>query len=78
MPVPWVRRLTFGFSHTLSMSTLTLYSPMPDHPTDADPQPTNTPRRFLERTKATGRLVFHHVVKHTGVGIVCSVAYFDP
>ena len=24
------------------------------------------------------RVVGQHVVKHTGVGIVCAVAYFDP
>ena len=22
--------------------------------------------------------LYHHATKHTGVGIVCSVAYFDP
>jgi hypothetical protein len=63
------------------MSALTHYSLMPEYPTDVDdtsPRPRNVPRGFLERTKATGRLVFHHIVKHTGVGIVCSVAYFDP
>ena len=27
---------------------------------------------------ATVRAVVQHIVKHTGVGIVCAVAYFDP
>lgn len=56
---------------------------MPDHPTDLDDATTGSqtrdaPKGSLERAKATGRLLIHHIVKHTGVGIVCSVAYFDP
>ncbi|KAF8906679.1 putative transporter of the NRAMP family [Mucidula mucida] len=31
-----------------------------------------------ERAKRTALLVLHHAKKHTGVGIVCAVAYFDP
>lgn len=54
-----------------------------DHPTDLDDATTGSqtrdaPKGSLERAKATGRLLIHHIVKHTGVGIVCSVAYFDP
>ena len=26
----------------------------------------------------TGRIVAKHITKHVGVGIICSVAYFDP
>ncbi|KAI0082326.1 smf Mn2+ and Fe2+ transporter-like protein [Panus rudis PR-1116 ss-1] len=28
--------------------------------------------------KSTARIIARHVLKHTGVGIVCAVAYFDP
>ncbi|KAF5385119.1 hypothetical protein D9615_000895 [Tricholomella constricta] len=35
-------------------------------------------RSFSERVKATGTTIVHHAKKHTGVGIVCAVAYFDP
>ncbi|KAH9922018.1 natural resistance-associated macrophage protein [Epithele typhae] len=30
------------------------------------------------RAAYTARLVVHHLTKHVGVGIICSVAYFDP
>ena len=30
------------------------------------------------RLRQTGRVVMNHVIKHTGVGIICAVAYFDP
>ncbi|CAL1694684.1 unnamed protein product [Somion occarium] len=30
------------------------------------------------RIRSTSRVVVNHIVKHTGVGIVCAVAYFDP
>ncbi|KAK7034604.1 Manganese transporter smf1 [Paramarasmius palmivorus] len=30
------------------------------------------------RLERATRTVFHHVKKHTGVGLVCAVAYFDP
>ncbi|OJT04776.1 hypothetical protein TRAPUB_4570 [Trametes pubescens] len=30
------------------------------------------------RLTRSWRNVFHHVSKHVGVGIICSVAYFDP
>ena len=61
------------------MSDLTLYTLMPEHPTDgASAQHRSAPQAFLGRAKAAGGLVLHHVVNHTGVGIVCSVAYFDP
>ena len=35
-------------------------------------------RTFLQRLKQVGATAVHHAKKHTGVGIVCSVAYFDP
>ena len=34
--------------------------------------------QWKARIKSVASAVFHHAVKHTGVGIVCSVAYFDP
>lgn len=30
------------------------------------------------RLTRSWRTVFRHVSKHVGVGIICSVAYFDP
>ncbi|KAH7915686.1 natural resistance-associated macrophage protein-domain-containing protein [Hygrophoropsis aurantiaca] len=33
---------------------------------------------WVDRLHHVGYTVFHHAAKHTGVGIVCSVAYFDP
>lgn len=32
----------------------------------------------VSRFRRYARVVAHHTVKHTGVGIVCAVAYFDP
>ena len=39
-----------------------------------------TPLRpsFSDRLRHAGSLVAHHAKRHTGVGIVCAVAYFDP
>lgn len=38
-----------------------------------------TPQRsWLGHVKMGARAVAHHAKKHTGVGIVCAVAYFDP
>ncbi|OJA21566.1 hypothetical protein AZE42_10612 [Rhizopogon vesiculosus] len=40
---------------------------------------TTPPRKhWVDRLHHAGWTVFHHAQKHTGVGIVCSVAYFDP
>ncbi|OAX42092.1 Nramp-domain-containing protein [Rhizopogon vinicolor AM-OR11-026] len=40
---------------------------------------TTPPRKhWIDRLHHAGWTVFHHAQKHTGVGIVCSVAYFDP
>ncbi|TFK21529.1 natural resistance-associated macrophage protein [Coprinopsis marcescibilis] len=37
------------------------------------------PRRpWSERLKQAGKTTLHHLKKHTGVGAVCAVAYFDP
>ena len=33
---------------------------------------------MLLRAKKTSKAVLNHIIKHTGVGIVCAVAYFDP
>ena len=41
-------------------------------------QPQRTPQRWHSRLKSVAWTVFNHARKHTGVGIVCSVAYFDP
>ncbi|KAK7685361.1 hypothetical protein QCA50_011726 [Cerrena zonata] len=34
--------------------------------------------RTRTRIRQTGRVVVNHIMKHTGVGIICAVAYFDP
>ncbi|KAG5732397.1 Manganese transporter pdt1 [Termitomyces sp. T112] len=34
--------------------------------------------RLGERVKSVAQMVVHHFRSHTGVGIVCAVAYFDP
>ena len=33
---------------------------------------------WLERARKYAWIFIQHVSKHTGVGIVCAVAYFDP
>ncbi|KIM82213.1 hypothetical protein PILCRDRAFT_820595 [Piloderma croceum F 1598] len=43
----------------------------------AKPQSTRT-QRWKCRLKSAFSTVFNHATKHTGVGIVCAVAYFDP
>ncbi|KAI0050579.1 natural resistance-associated macrophage protein [Auriscalpium vulgare] len=56
-------------------------SPLPDDPLDAvraTPRPAQTRRPWSERIRVTSHVVWDHVVKHTGVGVVCAVAYFDP
>ncbi|KAF4573647.1 hypothetical protein EYR36_008165 [Pleurotus pulmonarius] len=35
-------------------------------------------KQWPSRLKSTGLTIYHHFRKHTGVGIVCAVAYFDP
>ncbi|KAJ3894222.1 natural resistance-associated macrophage protein-domain-containing protein [Lentinula edodes] len=39
-----------------------------------DPPKSNWTKKFL----SASRVVIHHVRKHVGVGLVCSIAYFDP
>lgn len=42
-------------------------------------QPTlSRSRRAYVRLRRSGRAAVQHLVTHTGVGIVCAVAYFDP
>ena len=36
------------------------------------------PYSWHSRFKSAAWTVFNHAAKHTGVGIVCAVAYFDP
>jgi hypothetical protein len=43
----------------------------------AQPQSTRT-QRWKSRLTSASSTVFNHATKHTGVGIVCAVAYFDP
>ncbi|RDB15676.1 Manganese transporter pdt1 [Hypsizygus marmoreus] len=38
----------------------------------------NVRTSFTSRIKKAGEVVLHHAKRHTGVGIVCAVAYFDP
>lgn len=47
----------------------------------SDPHEINTPSGVCTRlSRVTGLVstVWNHLKKHTGVGIVCAVAYFDP
>ncbi|THH18264.1 hypothetical protein EW146_g2684 [Bondarzewia mesenterica] len=37
-----------------------------------------TPSLWSNRFRTTTRVIVEHALKHTGVGIVCAVAYFDP
>ncbi|KAH9486175.1 Manganese transporter pdt1 [Psilocybe cubensis] len=51
---------------------------MSDSPSSA-PHSTLVPSAtFVRRLKHAAAVVVHHGKKHTGVGIVCAVAYFDP
>jgi hypothetical protein len=80
-PLCWVRRLSFGFLHNAWLSNLTstpIMSVPPQQLENATSQPTNPARTLVERAKATGWTIVHHAKRHTGVGIVCAVAYFDP
>ncbi|KAF7791103.1 hypothetical protein EIP86_002064 [Pleurotus ostreatoroseus] len=47
-----------------------------------DPAPapgrTSAMRRLASRVRDGVRTVYNHTLRHTGVGIVCAVAYFDP
>ncbi|KAG5633964.1 hypothetical protein H0H81_004169, partial [Sphagnurus paluster] len=36
------------------------------------------PKSTAARVKSITRTVIHHAKRHTGVGMVCAVAYFDP
>ncbi|THH16340.1 hypothetical protein EW146_g4298 [Bondarzewia mesenterica] len=46
------------------------------HPADDSDQV--TPSLWSNRFRTTARVIVEHALKHTGVGIVCAVAYFDP
>lgn len=50
-----------------------LAPPLPSPSSSAPPA-----SRSTSRWRRTVRIVGHHAAKHTGVGIVCAVAYFDP
>ena len=41
-------------------------------------RPTTLWRRASDRLRRTVSIVFNHATKHTGVGVICAVAYFDP
>ena len=41
-------------------------------------RPAKVWRRAFDRLRSTVSVVFNHATKHTGVGIICAVAYFDP
>ncbi|KAI0692204.1 natural resistance-associated macrophage protein [Cytidiella melzeri] len=47
--------------------------PLADHTRD-DP----TSSGFAARLRSSAKTITNHAIKHTGVGIVCAVAYFDP
>ncbi|OBZ79850.1 hypothetical protein A0H81_00489 [Grifola frondosa] len=70
----WPSRLLLLRAGPLPMSLL-------DHPERAAPYSrTSAPDAvgWQVRLLAGGRTVGHHLKNHVGVGIVCSVAYFDP
>ncbi|KAF8167251.1 natural resistance-associated macrophage protein-domain-containing protein [Crassisporium funariophilum] len=48
---------------------------MSESPNTAQPVSIST---FTRRLRRVGSTVVHHAKKHSGVGIVCAVAYFDP
>ncbi|KAF8971904.1 natural resistance-associated macrophage protein-domain-containing protein [Flammula alnicola] len=42
-------------------------------------EPANVnPTPFIRCLRHAGSVIVHHAKKHTGVGVVCAVAYFDP
>ena len=41
-------------------------------------EPETTIRKAKRRVASGFRTSVHHFKKHVGVGIICSVAYFDP
>ncbi|KAF9055749.1 natural resistance-associated macrophage protein-domain-containing protein [Panaeolus papilionaceus] len=43
-----------------------------------EPEEISPPKSVGQRVKDAGWTVLHHATKHIGVGVVCSVAYFDP
>lgn len=45
---------------------------------DIQDESTTTKKHWIDRLHHVGWTIWHHAHKHTGVGIVCSVAYFDP
>lgn len=82
-PLRWVRRLSPGLLHKdawpseLSSNPLPIMSVPPPNLENAIPPP-NRSRGFVEQAKTAGMTILHHAKKHTGIGIVCAVAYFDP
>ncbi|EPT03403.1 hypothetical protein FOMPIDRAFT_1115960 [Fomitopsis schrenkii] len=44
----------------------------------ASTRPPNWWLRAYDRLRSTVFIVYNHATKHTGVGLICSVAYFDP
>ena len=50
-------------------------------PHDPHPAPSNnsvSSVSWSQRVKNASHKIYHHARKHTGVGVVCAVAYFDP
>ncbi|KAG2022460.1 hypothetical protein CC2G_000207 [Coprinopsis cinerea AmutBmut pab1-1] len=65
-------------SFQLRHSSVNLASPT-SPPSSGAQQDNPTPARpWLDKLKQAGSLTIHHVKRHTGVGVVCAVAYFDP
>ncbi|KAJ3524698.1 hypothetical protein NMY22_g10885 [Coprinellus aureogranulatus] len=71
-----------GFAHSLIYTSLPLTPNLPimasphSAPSQGGSRPLQT--TWLERTKSAGKVAFYHLRKHSGIGIVCAVAYFDP
>ena len=53
--------------------------PSPAQPMTTEPKTqTEAKLEWLRRARSVTWVVVQHATKHTGVGIVCAVAYFDP
>ena len=82
---PWIFIHYTGSSRAFNMRSLNMNAPrgyfplqsMPSSQSQQDVPETCTSR--VKRTIVSGfRTSVHHFKKHVGVGIICSVAYFDP
>ena len=73
---PFARRRTPISSHTFS-SHVFFTPPMSECPSLTRQPSLDTPNRS-PRPRKWANEIWIHITKHIGVGIICSVAYFDP